>query len=533
MTKSICTLFMACAFALAVHAQGIIPNPKKQTIKPGVFQLMNGTVLTYASPELKEAAILLRQQVQMYQGVSLVVQPEPALGAPYILLEQGRSKKHPERYHIEVSPDRVIIKGSDRAGLINGIASFVQMSTVRNEGLAEAHSVVIDDEPSFAWRGMHLDVCRHFFSKDEVKRYIDYLALYKMNVFHWHLTDDQGWRIEIKKYPRLTEVGGFRKQTIIGRQNDTASFDGIRYGGFYTQDEVREVVAYAASRNITVMPEIEMPGHALAALAAYPEYSCAGGSIEVGTQWGVFDDVYCPGKDSTFLFLQDILDEVCALFPSKYIHIGGDECVKTRWKRCTRCQSRMQAQGLKNEEELQSYFVQRIEKYLNSKGRNMIGWDEILEGGLAPNAAVMSWRGTKGGIDAAKMKHTVVMTPGKPCYFDHYQDRDRNKEPLAIGGYNPIDSVYTYHPLPSDLSKREQRYILGAQGNVWTEYMPYFKQVEYMALPRMAALSEVLWSSEKRKNYADFLVRLRYHVAMLDRLGANYSKHFLKTIDVK
>ena len=521
-------LLIGLVVVATANAQGIIPNPKKQELRPGVFQLMNGTVLTYATADCKEAAVLLRQQIQMYQGISLVLQEKPSPNMPFIRLEQGVSKKHAERYRINVTPDQVLIQGASKAGLINGIASFVQMSTLRNEGLAEAHSVRIDDEPAFAWRGMHLDVCRHFFSKDEVKRYIDYLALYKMNVFHWHLTDDQGWRIEIKKYPLLTGVGGYRKETIVGRQSDTARFDGIRYGGFYTQDEVREVVAYAASRNITVVPEIEMPGHALAALAAYPAFSCNGGPIEVGTKWGVFDDVYCPGKDSTFLFLQDILDEVCSLFPSTYIHIGGDECVKNRWKQCARCQARMKAEGLKNEEELQSYFVQRIERYLNGKGRQMIGWDEILEGGLAPNAAVMSWRGTSGGIAAAKLKHKVIMTPGKPCYFDHYQDRDRLKEPLAIGGFNPLDSVYSYHPLPKELSTKEQRYILGAQGNVWTEYMPDFKEVEYMSLPRMAALSEVLWTPDKKKNYGDFLVRLRYHTVLLDRIGAMYAKHFLQ-----
>jgi hexosaminidase len=347
-----------------------------------------------------------------------------------------------------------------------------------------------------------------------------------MNVFHWHLTEDQGWRIEIKRYPNLTEIGAWRNGSMVGKYSDN-NIDTIRYGGFYTQEDIKEVVAYATARHITVVPEIEMPGHALAALSAYPEYSCTGGPFEVAKKWGVFDDVYCAGNDNTFTFIQNILDEVLELFPSEYIHIGGDECPKTRWKECAKCQKRIADENLKDEHELQSYFIQRIEKYLNSKGRKIIGWDEILEGGLAPNAAVMSWRGTEGGIAAAKQQHYVVMSPGKPCYFDHYQNPKKEEEPHAIGGLNTLEDVYNYQPVPNNLSDIEQTYIMGAQANVWTEYMTSFSHLEYMALPRMAAISEVLWSNSKNKNYEDFIQRLTHNVKLLDKLGANYCKLFL------
>jgi hexosaminidase len=356
--------------------------------------------------------------------------------------------------------------------------------------------------------------------------------MYKFNVFHWHLVDDQGWRIEIKKYPLLTTVGSKRKETIVGKPKwdkdgkpyKDDKYDGTPYSGFYTQEDIKEVIAYAEKRHITIVPEIEMPGHSLAALAAYPMYSCTGGPFETFTKWGVSDDVYCAGKDSTFNFLEDILTEVMNLFPSKYIHIGGDECLKDRWKACARCQKRIADEKLKNEDGLQSYFITRIEKFVNSKGKQIIGWDEILDGGLAPNAAVMSWRGTKGGIEAAHQKHNVVMTPGKPCYFDHYQSKDKDKEPLAIGGYNPLDSVYAYNPTPKALSADDAKYILGAQGNVWTEYITDFAKVQYMSMPRMAALAEAVWTQPDKKDYKNFIVRLKKHTKVLDKMGVNYAK---------
>ncbi len=381
--------------------------------------------------------------------------------------------------------------------------------------------VSIVDTPRFAWRGMHLDVARHFFPKEFVKKYIDLLALHKMNVFHWHLTDDQGWRIEIKKYPRLTEVGAWRDGSMVGPYSEMR-FDSVRYGGFYTQEEIREVVNYAARRNVTIVPEIEMPGHSLAALAAHPELSCTGGPFGVGKAWGVYEDVFCP-KDSTFAFLENVLAEVCELFPGTYVHIGGDEVPKTRWKNCDSCRARMASEGLANEEELQSYFVRRVEKFLNSKGKRMIGWDEILEGGLAPNAAVMSWRGTEGGAAAARQAHYAVMSPGSHCYFDHYQG-EPNYEPLAIGGHTPLEKVYSYEPVPAGLGPSEAAFILGAQGNVWTEYIGTTEQVEYMALPRMAALAEVVWSPAGVRDWDDFLRRLPAHLRRLDQIGVNYSK---------
>ncbi|GAB3821660.1 family 20 glycosylhydrolase [Pontibacter rugosus] len=385
-------------------------------------------------------------------------------------------------------------------------------------------AVSITDKPRYEWRGMHLDVVRHFFPVEFVKQYIDYLAMHKLNTFHWHLTDDQGWRIEIKKYPKLTEVGAWRDSTLIGHYWDLPqTYDNTRHGGFYTQEQIKEVVKYAQERYITVVPEIEMPGHAVAALAAYPELSCSGGPFKVEGKWGIFKDVFCAGNEQTFAFLEDVLTEVIALFPSKYIHVGGDESPKDRWKACAKCQQRMAQEGLKNEHELQSYFVQRMEKFVNSKGRQIIGWDEILEGGLAPNAAVMSWRGTKGGIAAAKQKHYVVMTPGTHLYFDHYQG-DRELEPTAIHGYSPLSKVYAFEPTPAELSKEEQQYVLGAQANLWTEYIPTEEHVEYMVMPRMAALSEVLWTQENQKNWDDFKQRMQRQYQRYDALGVKYAR---------
>jgi len=352
--------------------------------------------------------------------------------------------------------------------------------------------VEIEDAPRFPYRGMHLDVARHFFDVAAVKRYIDQLAIRKLNYFHWHLTEDQGWRIEIERYPKLTEIGAWRNGTLIGHYNDQPQqFDGKRYGGFYTKEEVREVVAYAESKFITVIPEIEMPGHAQAAIAAYPELGCTGEKFEVMQKWGISDNVYCP-TEATFVFLENVLTEVIDLFPGKYIHIGGDECPKTQWKQSQFCHRLMEAEGMEDEYELQSYFIQRIEKFINSKGRKIIGWDEILEGGLAPNATVMSWRGEQGGIDAANENHNVIMTPTSNCYFDYYQSDDVN-EPLAIGGLLPFEKVYNYDPIPEALPNDKHKFVLGAQGNVWTEYMSEFSKVEYMAMTRMATLAEVVW----------------------------------------
>ena len=386
---------------------------------------------------------------------------------------------------------------------------------------------LIKDHPKFVYRGMHLDVGRHFFGPEQIKQYIDYLALLKMNYFHWHLTEDQGWRIEIKSFPRLTEHAAMRPETLVGHYSEQPHvFDGTPYGGYYTQEEVKDIVAYAAQRHITVIPEIEMPGHAQAAISAYPELGCTGQAIDVATKWGIFEDIYC-AKDQTFDFLETVLEEVIALFPGPYIHIGGDEAPKAHWASCENCQKVIKTQGLADEHELQSYFITQIEAFINSKGKQIIGWDEILEGGLAPNATVMSWRGTQGGIEAAKQRHNVIMTPTSHCYFDYYQS-DLPQEPLAIGGYLPLKKVYSYNPIPHELTPEEARYILGAQGNVWTEYMPSFEQVQYMVFPRILALSEVVWRGPAKsldREYAGFTRRVASFFKRLDAMGVNYANH--------
>jgi hexosaminidase len=433
-----------------------------------------------------------------------------------------------EGYLLNVSSDEIRITASTHAGCFYAIQTLLQLLPLERQSSLKIPAVAIADQPEYKWRGMHLDCSRHFFSKEEIKKYLDLMAMYKFNIFHWHLTDDQGWRIEIKKYPLLTQISSVRKQTVIGISKDSGNkFDGKPYGGYYSQDDIKEIVAYASQRHITIVPEIEMPGHSIAALSAYPEYSCTGGPFETRTTWGVSNDVYCAGNDSTFIFLENILSEVCTLFPGKYIHIGGDECPKDRWKTCPKCQARIKNDSLINEEGLQSYFVKRIVAFLGTKGKTAVGWDEILEGGLAPDAIVMSWRGTSGGITTAEQNHCVVMSPGNPCYFDHYQSKKRELEPLAIGGYNPLKAVYNYNPTPKKLKADKQKYILGAQGNVWTEYMPDFSHVEYMALPRMCALSEVLWTNPEDKSYKKFLKRLRKQSKFLDSQNVNYDKQFL------
>lgn len=427
----------------------------------------------------------------------------------------------PEWYQLSVRPDGITVTAPSDEGLFRGSRTLIQLLE-QGSATGSLPCLTITDWPRFPWRGMHLDACRHFWSVEFTKKYIDLLARYKMNSFHWHLTEDQGWRIEIKKYPKLTEVGAWRKGSQVGPYA-RREYDTIPYGGFYTQEQIREVVAYAQARHINVVPEIEMPGHAMAALAAYPHLGCTGGPYEVQRGWGVFEDVFCAGNDSVFTVLEDVLTEVMALFPSEMIHIGGDECPKEAWKACAKCQARMKSNGLKDEHELQSYFIQRIERFVNSKGRKIIGWDEILEGGLAPNAAVMSWRGTEGGVAAAKEKHNVVMTPGSHCYFDHYQGDPAN-EPLAIGGHTTVQKVYSYEPIPAELKPEEQKYILGAQGNVWTEYILRPENVEYMAVPRMLALAEVLWTPKAKRNEADFIRRLENEFPNLEAMQVNASK---------
>lgn len=534
----------------------IIPQPVSMQIGNGEFKLTKKTVIAVQDEADRKAANFLNDYLQQVYGFKLDIDKQE--GKDFIRFNTKKFIKAPDKdaYSLTVTKDGITIDGDTYTGTFYGVQTLIQLlpaynvqSLVNSKEGVDISSllipiVTIQDYPRFNYRGMHLDVGRHFFPSSFVKKYIDYLALHKMNYFHWHLTEDQGWRIEIKKYPELTAIGAYRNGTIIGRYPGTGN-DNARYGGFYTQDEIKEIVQYAADRHITVVPEIEMPGHSSAAIAAFPWLSCfpekptkipsnpsetskqqqAEGKKKLAQEtWGVFEDVYCAGNDSTFQFLENVLDEVLALFPSTYIHVGGDESPKAHWKQCPKCQARIKKEGLKDEHELQSYFIQRMEKYLNSKGRTLIGWDEILEGGLAPNAIVMSWRGEKGGIDAAKQKHLVIMTPQKPVYFDHTQTR--NEDSVTIGGYNPIEAVYAYEPVPAALSADEAKYIMGAQANVWTEYMKNPSKVEYMVFPRMSALSEVLWSPKEKKNWKDFEKRLQTQFKRYDLWKANYSKAY-------
>jgi len=436
-----------------------------------------------------------------------------------------------EGYKLYINKKGIKIKANKPAGLFYGIQTILQLfpeqiwsqEPKKQELAVKLPCLKIVDFPQYRYRGMHLDVGRHFFPVSSIKKYIDYIAMHKMNVFHWHLTEDQGWRIEIKKYPGLTSVGAWRKETLIGSmRNRPYKFDHKRYGGYYTQDQIKEIVKYALDRFITVIPEIELPGHSVAALAAYPGLSCTGGPFEVRTRWGISKDIYCAGKEKTFEFLQNVLTEVMDLFPSEYIHIGGDEAPKERWEKCPDCQKRIKQEGLKDEHELQSYFIRRIEKFLNAHGRKIIGWDEILEGGLAPNATVMSWRGISGGIAAARSGHDVIMTPTSHCYFDYYQG-DPSAEPLAIGGFTDLKKVYSFKPCPTDsLSEDQWKYIIGGQGNVWTEYIKTWDYAEYMFLPRMCALSEVLWSPESKHSWQDFSGRMDKQYKRLMYAGASF-----------
>lgn len=505
----------------------IIPYPEECKILPGNFILSNETKIVVTPTSSQNEIGLLNNYLNEHYGIRLQVVKTIPENSNYIQFqipdwEAGLK----ENYHLTIDEKHISILAEVKsAGIFYALQTLLQLLPTKKNNNLKIPCVTIKDSPRFEWRGMHLDVCRHFFSVTFIKKYIDLLAMYKMNTFHWHLTDDQGWRIEIKKYPKLTQIGAWRKGTMIGSYSDQ-KFDSIQYGGYYTQEDIKEVVAYASKKHITIVPEIEMPGHSVAAISSYPWLSCTGKQIDVERGWGVFEDVYC-AKDSVFNFLQDVLDEIVILFPGKYIHIGGDESPKTRWKACANCQARIKTESLKNEHELQSYFIKRIEKYLNSKGKQIIGWNEILEGGLAPNAAVMSWQGTEGGIAAAKQKHYAVMTPGSHCYFDHYQSSPAD-EPLAFGGYTPLEKVYSYEPIPSELNEEEQHYILGAQANIWTEYILNEKHVEYMAMPRMAALAEVVWSPKEKRNETDFLNRLQTHFLLLDKLGINYAKAIYK-----
>ncbi|GAK52291.1 beta-hexosaminidase [Candidatus Moduliflexus flocculans] len=492
----------------------IIPRPLSCVEKRGQFELTPETAI-FAASSLQAEGTYFAQQLSAATGL-VITMKLTASAAPHhvIRLELTDDCQHlgTEGYRLAIMPDAVKISAAAPAGIFYACQTALQLlpaNAPRTLPCAE-----IEDAPRFRWRGMHLDVCRHFMPKEFIKRCLDLLARYKFNTFHWHLTEDQGWRLEINKHPKLTEIGAWRME------------NGERYGGFYTQDDAREIVAYAQERHITVLPEIEMPGHAVAALAAYPELSCSGGPFEVATTWGIFQDVYCAGNERVFTLLEDVFSEVFDIFPSQYIHIGGDECPKERWKTCHQCQARIQAEGLRNEEELQSYFIKRIEKFLHANNRRLIGWDEILEGGLAPDATVMSWRGEQGGIEAARQGHDVIMTPQSHCYFDHYQSSDFANEPKAFSLQPPLplEDVYAYEPIPAELMPEEAAHVLGAQANLWTEYIPTTQQAEYMLLPRLCALSEVVWSPKELRDEANFFSRLPAHFDYFDAMGINYRR---------
>lgn len=496
----------------------IVPQPNQLVRQDGAFTVTKNTSLVLpGSEKLQKVAGLINQRFSQAAGFELVVTDEKP-SSNFIAVELDPAwAKGDEAYELTVDKSGVQVKAGTERGAFYGLVSMLQLlppaiesTTVVNDVCWSIPFVQIDDAPRFVWRGMHLDVCRHFVPVEFIKKQLDVMAMFKMNTFHWHLTEDQGWRIEIKRYPKLTELGSKRVEG-----------DGSVYDGFYTQDEVREVVAYAAERFINVVPEIELPGHSLAALVGYPELSCTGGPFEVRNVWGVEPDVYCAGKEEVFHFLEDIIDEVVPLFPYEYFHIGGDECPKDRWEKCPDCQKRMREEGLKDEHELQSYFVQRIEKVLLTHSKKMIGWDEILEGGLAPSATVMSWRGEEGGIEAAKQGHDVIMTPGNWVYLDHYQGSSK-VEPVAIGGYTTLEESYSYNPVPKELEGDLAKYILGTQGNVWSEYMYTPELFEYRIYPRIIALAEVGWTQSENKNFDDFLKRMEPQFVRLDYHAINY-----------
>lgn len=533
----LCILFSTCFYACSEKRTlnsdyEIIPKPLDVSCKGDAsFLLKDGVAVIYPenNQKMQDNAEFLVDYVEKQTGVKLTSHAGmPVDGA--ICLTLDLSDDNAEAYKLIVNDKRVCISGASEAGVFYGIQTLRKSLPVAQDINVNLSAVEIYDKPRFAYRGAMLDVARHFYTVDEVKTFIDMLALHNINRFHWHLTDDQGWRIEIKKYPKLMSVASERKETVVGRWY-SGIYDGKPYGGYYTQDELRDVIDYAAKRHITIIPEVDLPGHMQAALTAYPELGCTGGPYEVRTIWGVSQDVLCVGNDFTLQFVKDVLSEVADIFPSEYIHIGGDECPKVRWEKCPKCQERIKSLGLKSdakhtkEQRLQSYMIQKAAKYLKEKGKRIIGWTEILEGGLVPDATLMSWIGESGGIEAAHQHHDVIMTPNTYLYFDYYQSKKVEDEPLAIGGYLPIEKTYNYEPMPKELTEEEQQYIKGVQANLWTEYIPIFSQVQYMVLPRLGAAAEVQWTDPSKKDYKDFLRRVPHLVAVYDCYGWNYATH--------
>ena len=528
---------MSCGETLVCEQIDIVPQPQEvSTYDNAPFVLKPNTRLvvptsfevipTETDDERSMYYVLnaIKEQTRQIFGREIPLK-EKEVSKNFVLLKNDPELAE-EAYIINVRSEGIIITASTARGFWYAIQSLRQLipakafTDAKVKGV-QIPSLTIVDAPAFAYRGAHFDVCRHFFTVDEVKEYIDILACHKLNRFHFHLTEDQGWRIEIKQYPRLTEVGAWRDSTVI--RKEWGHYDHERHGGFYTQDEIRDIVQYAEERFITVVPEIEIPGHALAALASYPELGCRGEGYTVCPTWGVFPEVFCPGKEETFTFWENVLTEVMDLFPSKYIHIGGDECPKSEWEKCPLCQQRIKEEGLKNEFELQSYVTRRVEAFLNAHGRSIIGWDEILEGGVTPTATVMSWRGTSGGIQAAQAGNNVIMTPNTYCYLDYYQSKDTDNEPFGIGGFLPVEKTYTFDPY-AGLNEEQQQYILGVQGNLWTEYVATLEHAEYMLLPRISAIAEIGWKLTDR-SYDDFAARMNHARTYFDLYGWNYCAH--------
>ena len=511
----------------------IIPMPNSLTIGDGYFRINQDTRIILPSQDgnWTAGADFLNKLIENATGNSLRVDAGNGPQSNSISITFDPSLDGPHCYILDVDEELISIRANTDQAAFYAIQSLIQLAPnaiFAQSGKARLEwdipVVSILDKPRFSYRGMHLDVSRHFFGVEDVKRFIDLLAIHKINHFHWHLTDDQGWRIEIKSYPKLTEVGGYRNETLIGHNSDVPQqYDGERYGGFYSQEEIKEVVRYASQNFITIIPELELTGHAQAALAAYPEFACSEGPFEVLTKWGVSEEVFCP-KESTFEFLEAVINETADLFPGPHMHIGGDECPKTRWNASDYCQDLIRREGLADEYELQSYFNTRIETLVNAKGKGMIGWDEILEGGLAPNATVMSWRGEASGIQAASMGHNVIMSPTSHCYFDYYQSRHED-EPLAIGGYLPLEKVYSYDPVPEALPNEFHHHVLGAQGNIWTEYITNRDKLDYMAFPRVCAIAEVGWTEKSNKDYSSFTGRMDHHIERLHMMGVKAAEH--------
>ena len=536
-------LFLTCAaIVVACAAMAaecvIIPRPASYEPQKGKCALSSKTVVYVADKSLVRPATIFCKYVAEEKGLQLNVAEgvAPSNGAIVLSIDKNLA---PEGYTLDITKGGVVIKGGSEQGVFYGLQSLRQVVFHSKGGKkVKVECMKVEDKPHFAYRGGMLDVCRHIFSVEEVKKYIDILAMHKMNRFHWHLTEDQGWRIEIKKYPNLTKVGSMRKETLVGLQTKkNNNYDGKPYGGFFTQEQVRDIVRYAAERYIEVIPEIDMPGHMIAALASYPELGCTKGPYEVRTRWGISKDVLCVGRESTFEFIEGVLDEVAALFPSKFIHIGGDECPKHRWKVCPECQQRMKEEGLKDEHELQSYFMKRVEKYLSEKhGRSIIGWEEILEGGVSKTATVMAWRGAQRGILAAKLGNQVIMTPRHYCYLDYCQtsDHDGNNEPICAAGNGkkyqlPLRKVYSLDPY-NELNEEQRKVVIGVQGNMWTEYVATFDHVQHMILPRTAALAEVGWSYGNQ-NYDDFARRMHLLRKLYDKCGFKYAPYFFNGIE--